>query len=120
MRRSGTARRAPLHAQRPGLTPAPSPASASAAAAPPPPPPRAAAGAAGGRAGDDINEGKVFFELKKILTARTLDKLASRALAEREEEVAQALEKGFGLAEFARTMALQIEARFPPTRAVRF
>ena len=67
-----------------------------------------------------MNEGKVFFELKKILVSRTLDKLASRSLAEREEEVAQALERAFGLAEFARTMALQIEARFPPARAVRF
>ncbi len=55
-----------------------------------------------------------------MLSSRTLDKITSRALAEREEEVAAALERGVGLAEFARTMALQIEARFPPTRAVRF
>ncbi len=65
-------------------------------------------------------DGWVFFELKRILVSRNLDKIASRALADSEEEVAQALERGRGLSEFARTMALQIEARFSPTRAIRF
>ncbi len=46
----------------------------------------------------------------QVLVSRDVGKIASRALADREEEVAQALERGVGLAEFARTMALQVPA----------
>jgi hypothetical protein len=64
---------------------------------------------------------QILFDMDSVLYSRQkMPKIASKALFNVSEDVSSSVEKAFGVAEFARTLALQIQAKFGGGRVMRF
>ena len=64
---------------------------------------------------------QILFDMDSVLYSRPkLPKMASKALFNVSEDVSSSVEKAFGVADFARTLALQIQAKFGGGRVMRF